>query len=71
MALNLIVVAITLLMAGFVLVWIFCPGLRPWMEAPKYRVLDWEQRFPGARRGEPGASAPGFCPPGRTGEAGG
>ncbi len=50
MALNLIVLAITMLMAGFFLVWVCCPRLRPWMEAPKYRVLEWEQRFPAVSR---------------------
>jgi len=46
MALNLILLAITLLMMGFLLVWCFFPGLRPWIEAPKYRVLQWESREP-------------------------
>jgi hypothetical protein len=50
MAINLIVLAVTLLTAGFLLVWALCPSLRPWMEAPKYRVLDWERRFPTATR---------------------
>lgn len=49
-AFNLIVVAITLLMAGFVLVWVCFPRLRPWIEAPKYRILTWEERFPEAVR---------------------
>jgi hypothetical protein len=44
-AVNLIVVAITLLIAGFVLVWACCPGLRSWIEAPKYRVLEWDDRY--------------------------
>ena len=43
MAINLIVLAVSLLMAGFFLVWVFFPRLRPWMEAPKYRVLDWDR----------------------------
>jgi len=43
MALNLILVAITLLMAGFLLVWCFFPHVRPWIEAPKYRVLLWDR----------------------------
>ncbi len=49
-AFNLIVLAITLLMGGFVLVWVCFPRLRPWFEAPKYRVLTWEERFPEAVR---------------------
>jgi hypothetical protein len=43
---NLIVLVVTLLMAGFVAVWIFFPRLRPWMEAPKYRFLEQQRRFP-------------------------
>ncbi len=43
MAMNLIVLAITLLMAGFLLVWLRFPATRAWFEAPKYRVLDWDQ----------------------------
>jgi cbb3-type cytochrome c oxidase subunit I len=50
MAINLIVAGVTLLVAGFVAVWYFCPRTRPWFEAPKYRVLEWEQRFPSAVR---------------------
>jgi hypothetical protein len=45
MAVNLIVLAITLMMAGFLLVWVCFPKLRPWIEAPKYRILTWQQRF--------------------------
>lgn len=41
-AINLIVFAVSLLMAGFILVWLLCPQLRPWMEAPKYRILKWD-----------------------------
>jgi hypothetical protein len=49
-AVNLIVLVVTLLMVGFVAVWIFCPRLRPWMEAPKYRFLEQERRFPDVTR---------------------
>lgn len=52
MATNLIVLSVTLLMAGFILVWMCFPSLRPWMEAPKYRVLRWENSYPGAVRKE-------------------
>jgi hypothetical protein len=45
-AFNLIVLAITLLMAAFLFTWARFPRLRPWIEAPKYRVLTWEERFP-------------------------
>ena len=41
------------LMAGFVAVWIFFPRLRPWMEAPKYRFLEQQRRFPDVLRDEP------------------
>lgn len=47
---NLIVLAITLLMAGFLLVWVCFPRLRAWFEAPKYRILTWEERYPEAAR---------------------
>ena len=50
MTVNLIMVAVTLLMVGFLAVWLFYPQLRPWIEAPKYRVLEWEQRWPAAVR---------------------
>jgi hypothetical protein len=53
MAINVIVAGVTLLVAGFVGVWYLCPRLRPWFEAPKYRVLEWDRRFPGVVRGEP------------------
>jgi hypothetical protein len=50
MAVNLIVLAVTLLMAGFVGVWIFFPSLRAWMEMPKYRFLEQQRSFPGVIR---------------------
>ena len=46
MAVNLIVLAVTLLMAAFVAVWIFFPRLRAWMERPKYRFLQQQRQFP-------------------------
>ncbi|MBV8555313.1 MAG: hypothetical protein JO116_07095 [Planctomycetaceae bacterium] len=58
MAVNLIVLAVTLLMAAFLGVWIFFPRLRAWMEMPKYRFLEQQRQFPGVLRG---------CPPGREG----
>jgi hypothetical protein len=48
---NLIVLAVTAMMAGFLVVWLCFPRLRPWFEAPKYRVLDWERRWPTVGRG--------------------
>jgi hypothetical protein len=44
-AVNLIVLAVTLLMAAYVGVWIFFPRLRAWMEMPKYRFLERQRRF--------------------------
>ncbi len=43
MVLLLILVAITLLMAGFLVAWCAFPQLRPRIEAPKYQVLRWDQ----------------------------
>jgi hypothetical protein len=44
-AVNLIVLAITLLLGCFLVVWACVPRLRRWIEAPKYRVLQWPQRY--------------------------
>jgi hypothetical protein len=49
-AVNLIVLAVTLLLAAFTGVWIFFPRLRAWMEFPKYRFLDSQRRFPSVLR---------------------
>jgi hypothetical protein len=49
-AVNLIVVAVTLLVGGFLAIWLAFPHLRPWFEAPKYRVLEWDRRYPPAVR---------------------
>ena len=43
MAVNVIVAAVTLMMGGFVAVWIVCPRCRPWFEAPKQQPLGWDQ----------------------------
>lgn len=48
MGINLIVSVVTLMLAGFSLVWLFFPRLRRWMESPKYQVLSWDQ--PARRR---------------------
>ena len=54
MAVNLIVLGVTLLMAGFLSVWLFFPRLRAWMELPKYRFLEEQRRFPEVcREGRP------------------
>jgi hypothetical protein len=43
MAINIIVVAVTLLIDGFVAGWIMCPRSRSWFEAPKWQPLGWDQ----------------------------
>jgi hypothetical protein len=56
MAVNLIVLAVTMLVAGFVAVWLAVPGLRPWMELPKHRFVHRQRSFPDVFRGpEPAA----------------
>jgi hypothetical protein len=50
MAVNVIVLAVTLLVAGFIAVWMTVPSLRPWMEVPKYRFLGRQRSFPGVER---------------------
>jgi hypothetical protein len=52
-AVNLIVLAVTLLLVGFLIAWVCFPRLRRWIEAPKYRVLQWPNRYPEAARPEP------------------
>jgi hypothetical protein len=49
-AINLIVLAVTLIMTGYLGVWIFFPRLRAWMEMPKYRFLEQQRRFHGVIR---------------------
>jgi hypothetical protein len=43
MAVNVIVVAVALLMGGFVAVWIVFPRCRSWFEAPKWQPLGWDR----------------------------
>jgi hypothetical protein len=43
MAINVIVIAVTLMMGGFVAVWIVYPACRSWFEAPKWQPLRWDQ----------------------------
>lgn len=45
----LIVTALTLVVAAFVVAWLLLPGFRIWIEAPKYRVLEQERRFESER----------------------
>ena len=42
MAVNLIVIAATFLMAGFIAVWMLWPSSRPWLEAPKFPPAQWD-----------------------------
>jgi hypothetical protein len=51
MAVNLIVLGVTLLVMGFIAVWLGFPQLRPWMEQPKHRFLDRQHQFPAVTRG--------------------
>jgi hypothetical protein len=63
-AVNVIVTAVTILMVGFVGVWLILPRTRGWIEAPKYQPLRWDAveshqpRSPGsgAGRGDPPAA---------------
>jgi hypothetical protein len=50
MAVNVIVLAVTLLVAAFIAVWICVPCVRPWLEQPKHRFLDRQRRFPAVTR---------------------
>ena len=49
MVINVIVVAVTLLMAGFVGVWLAFPRCRPWIEAPKWQPLAWDEPVSSSR----------------------
>ena len=42
---NLIVLAISAIMFALLVVWWRRPAFRVWIEAPKYSMLDDEQRF--------------------------
>jgi hypothetical protein len=58
-AVNLIVLAVTLLMAAFLGVWAFFPRLRAWMEMPKHRFLEQQRQFPCVLRDrQPGREEP-------------
>jgi hypothetical protein len=54
-AINVIVIAVTLMMGGFVVVWLACPRCRPWIEAPKWQPLGWDR----PPRGDPAGDRPG------------
>jgi hypothetical protein len=58
MVINVIVVAVTLLMGGFVGVWLVCPRCRPWIEAPKWQPLAWDESVQRAISAKAGAGNP-------------
>ena len=58
MVINVIVVAVTLLMGGFVGVWLVCPRCRPWIEAPKWQPLAWDKPVQRAISAKAGAGNP-------------
>jgi hypothetical protein len=47
---NVIVGIITVIAVGFLLIWIWRPSFRKWIEMPKYKMLREERRFAAARR---------------------
>jgi hypothetical protein len=59
-AVNVIVTAVTILMVGFVGIWLILPRTRGWIEAPKYQPLRWDAQEP--RRPESAAAGPGDPP---------
>jgi len=48
MAVNVIVVGVTLMMGGFVGVWVCYPRCRAWFEAPKFQPLTWDEPVRGS-----------------------
>jgi hypothetical protein len=42
---NIIVGIVTVIAAGFLLLWIFRPSFRKWVEQPKYTMLENDERF--------------------------
>jgi hypothetical protein len=53
---NIIVGVITALAVAFLLFWTFRPSFRKWIELPKYKMLEREERFSEERkkRDDPG-----------------
>ena len=43
MAVNVIVGAVSILMLGFIAIWLIWPRSRTWIEAPKFQPLDWDE----------------------------
>jgi hypothetical protein len=50
MAVNLIVVAVTILLLGFIIIWLGWPSCRPWFEAPKFPPARWDDTPATSRR---------------------
>ncbi|MDU9404185.1 hypothetical protein RTH46_16985 [Pseudomonas sp. zfem004] len=44
------VIAMTLMVSAFILAWWFSPELQRWSEAPKYTMLEREQRYSAAAK---------------------
>ena len=42
---NVIVAIVTIIAAGFMLLWILRPSFRKWVEQPKYTMLANDRRF--------------------------
>ncbi len=42
---NIIVAIVTIIAAGFLLLWILRASFRKWVEQPKYTMLENDQRF--------------------------
>ncbi len=42
---NIIVAIVTIIAAGFLLLWILRPSFRKWVEQPKYTMLANDKRF--------------------------
>jgi hypothetical protein len=47
---NVIVGIITVIAVCFLLIWIWRPSFRKWIEMPKYKMLREERRFSAARQ---------------------
>ena len=62
MLFSTIVIAMAAILLILIGVWFFSPALRRWMEEPKYRMLQQEERFD-ARRNASGAPSREPVPP--------
>jgi hypothetical protein len=47
---NVIVAIVSLMAAGFLILWILRPSFRNWVERPKYIMLKSDQRFRDAEK---------------------